>query len=260
MTDVSVIVCCYNGAAFVSRALDSLYGQTLPQDRYEVVFVDDGSTDGTEEQVAPFRGHANFRYLANETNRGLVSSCNRGLREAAGPYVIRLDADDLFAPSILEEMLAPISRGTTDFVYCDRIEELFEEGRRRYVSLAEFNPFDLIAIGTMMRRDLMLEVGGYREVFWEEYDLYLRYLQTSDKPPYHIAKPLLTYSIRAGSLCADGDKARAGWREFRRLWPAAKLGRFAGAFDARLSGWSGGRTTGEWAAAPSRREGSQSRP
>lgn len=245
MTDVSVIVCCYNGATFVSRALDSLYRQTLSQGRYEVVLVDDGSTDGTATKIAPFRGQGNFRYLANETNHGLVWSCNRGLREATGRYVIRLDADDLFAPSILEEMLSSISRGTTDLVYCDRIEEIFGEGRWRYISLAAFNPFDLIAIGTMMRRDLMLEVGGYREVFWEEYDLYLRYLQRSDKPPCYIAKPLLTYSIRTGSLCADNDKARAGWQEFRRLWPFAKLGRFAGALDARLSGWAGERMADE---------------
>lgn len=228
-------MCCYNGASLVSRALASLYQQTLPLDQYAVVFIDDGSTDGTRDIVQAFRWHPNFRYLCNDRNRGLVWSCNRGLREAVGPYVIRLDADDVFAPTILEEMRLPLNQGITDFVYCDRLEQVVGREEPRYVSLADFNPFNLIAIGTMMRRDLVMEVGGYREIFWEEYDLYLRYLERSKRPPYYIAKPLLTYTIREGSLCANIDKVREGWDEFGRLWPSARLGRFAEAFEARAT-------------------------
>lgn len=234
MTDVSVIVCCYNGAPFVTRALESLYRQSLPLDQYEVVLVDDGSTDGTGDIIQAFRGNPNFRYLRNEQNKGLVWSCNRGLREAIGSYVIRLDADDIFAPTILEEMRVPLSQGITDFVYCDRLEQIAGRNEAQYVRVEEFNLFDLIAIGTMMRRHMVIEVGGYRDLFWEEYDLYLRYLQGSQKQPYYIAKPLLTYTIREGSLCADVEKARAGWQEFSRFWPKTSLGRFNQAFEARI--------------------------
>ncbi len=235
MTDVSVIVCCYNGAPFVARALESLYRQSLPPNQYEVVLVDDGSTDGTGDIIQAFRRNPNFRYLRNVRNKGLVWSCNRGLREALGPYVIRLDADDIFAPTILEEMRVPLSQGITDFVYCDRMDQVAGRNEPQYLSVGEFNLFDLIAIGTMMRRDLVLEVGGYRDLFWEEYDLYLRYLQRSQKPPYYIAKPLLTYTVWEGSMSADIEKAREGWEEFSRLWPKTRLGSFAQAFEARAS-------------------------
>ena len=191
-----------------------------------MVFVNDGSTDATEEIALSFQHYPNLRYLKNQHNLGLVSSCNRGLKEARGEYVIRLDADDTFEPTILEEMCSPLDRGVTDFVYCDRRELLVDRNEVRYVSLADFNVFNLIAIGTMMRRNLVLHIGGYRNVFWEEHDLYIRYLLRSDKPPYHIARPLFTYSIREGSMTSNPDKVREGWEELERLWPRSTLQRF----------------------------------
>lgn len=223
---ISVIMCCYNDAIFVVRALDSIYGQTISPERYEVIFINDGSSDETEEIVFPFRKHSNFRYLKNDLNIGLSRSCNRGLKEAQGEYIIRLDADDFFEATILAEMCLPLDQGETDFVYCDRYEILADCNERRYVSLEDFNIFNLIAIGTMMRRRNVQDIGGYRNVFWEEYDLYIRYLLKSDKPPYYIPRPLFNYSIRRGAMTADAVKVKEGWEELSRLWPQNTLQRF----------------------------------
>lgn len=226
MTLVSVILCCYNDGKFVRDALESLYRQTLPSDRYEVVFIDDGSSDVTEKIASEYKLRANFRYYKNRCNIGLVRSCNNALSVALGDYIIRLDADDILAPTILEDMQQPLDLGTTDFVFCDREEVEVDTGETRYIKVGDFDVFRLIAIGTMMRRKLMLDIGGYRDLFWEEYDFYLRYLRHSAKPPYYIPRPLVRYTIRPGAMTADQVKVREGWIEFKKVWSAEEVSPF----------------------------------
>ncbi len=236
MTEVSVIVCAYNTAAYVGKSLESAFGQTLSPELYEVVFIDDGSTDGTEQAIAPYRRRANFRYIKHPMNQGVVRACNRGLEEARGAYVMRLDSDDTVAPSILEAMHRPLREGVTDFVYSDRIELQEAPGEPRQVSLAQFNLFDLPAAGVMFRRDLALEVGGYRNFFWEEFDLYLRYLPKTQKPLHHIPEALMTYVIRQGSRTSYREIVRRGWEELAGAWPAEAIERFGRLPEAALQG------------------------
>ena len=235
MTRVSVILCCYNDADRVATALESLEKQTLARDRYDVIFVDDGSTDDTEHVARAFQRRLHLRYVRHPLNRGLPASCNRGLREASGDYCIRLDADDVFDPTILEVMCPPLEAGLADFVYCDRVDYDVQRHESRAVCLEPFNLFHLIAVGTMMRRDLLQAIGGYRNLFWEEYDLYLRYLLKSSRPPHHIPQPLVTHMIRGDSMTADRRRVREGWEEFRRRWPRETLERF-GALPSGMDG------------------------
>lgn len=217
-----MVICSYNAAATLSAALHSLEAQTLPTDFFEVIVVDDGSTDSTSTLVGKFRA----RYLRNTSNRGLPASCNRGLAEALGKYFIRLDADDVFAPTILSTMLPLIESMKTDMVSCDRYELPAHSLERREVRLDSFDIYKLIAIGVMMRRDLLLAIGGYRAMFWEEYDLFIRYLIKSGKAPRHVGEPLLTYTRRAQGMTASPDRVRTGWKEFMSQWPLETARRF----------------------------------
>jgi len=216
---MSVLMCCYNAAGTIAQALESLWRQTLPSDAYEVVVVDDGSTDATLDIAQRSgRGRSNVRYIRHERNQGLPAACNRGLSEAQGAYLSRLDADDLADPEWLQAMCRPLDAGATDFVYCDRLER-HADGREEPVRLEPFDLFKLIAIGTMMRCDMLRAIGGYRNLFWEEHDLHLRYLLNSGLKPHRVPQPLVTYTIHPGSLTADPDRVRMGWQEFEQAWP-----------------------------------------
>lgn len=221
----TVLIACRNGADFVAQALESVYAQTLALAEYEIVFVNDGSADATEKAIGPYRHRPNFRYLANPTSAGLARACNQGLEASRAPYVVRLDADDTFDPPLLEEMCGPMDRGITDFVSCDRREKNLLTGKVQTVTIQPFNLFHLIAIGTLLRRELLLKIGGWRDLFLEEYDLYLRYLSESPFPPCHVPKALLTYAIRSGSMTSDSAHVREGWQELRALWPQELLQR-----------------------------------
>ncbi len=226
MTATSVIVCCYNDGRYLARALTSLCHQTLPAEQFEVILVNDGSSDETGRVALSFSDKLNLKYLKHDVNKGLAASCNAGIEHATGDYVIRLDADDSVEPCTLQEMTEAIRAHVTDLVFADRFEDDEATGETRYVNLSTFNVFKLIACGTMLKARKLREIGGYRGIFWEEYDLYMRYLNASDKTPFYISRAFYHYTIRAGSMTADPKRIKAGWEELKTFWSDSELARF----------------------------------
>ena len=87
---VSVIVAAYNQEKFIGRCLRSLLDQTLPQNSYEIIVVNDGSTDRTPYALELF--HDAIHIITNEQNKGLPVSINKGLIAAKAQYIVRVDA------------------------------------------------------------------------------------------------------------------------------------------------------------------------
>ena len=98
-TKVSVILPVYNGARFVRESIDSVLAQSFSA--YEVVIVNDGSRDESEDVVRPYLSRANFKYLA-QANQGVAAARNAGIRLADGELVTLIDQDDLWLPDKLE--------------------------------------------------------------------------------------------------------------------------------------------------------------
>jgi glycosyltransferase involved in cell wall biosynthesis len=111
---VSVIVPLYDKASYVLRSLASVAAQTVED--FEVIVVDDGSTDGGGDVVAGF-SDSRFR-LIGQTNAGPGAARNRGLREARAPYVAFLDADDTWSPNFLSENVSILERYPTAAAVC----------------------------------------------------------------------------------------------------------------------------------------------
>ena len=98
---VSIIIPSYNSAEYLPQALDSLFNQTYTA--YEVILIDDGSTDNTHEVIKPYERQ--IRYVYQE-NQGVAAARNRGIDLARGELIAFLDADDLFLPHKLEQQVA----------------------------------------------------------------------------------------------------------------------------------------------------------
>jgi hypothetical protein len=85
----------------------------------------------------------------------------------------------------------------------------------------------LVAAGTLFPSQLVRELGGYRDLFWEEFDLYLRLLESGQVRTAHVAEPLYAYTVGAhGRMTSSDDAADRGWAELRELWPAEVLERY----------------------------------
>ena len=93
---VSIIMPSYNTARFIKETIDSVFAQTYQN--FELIIVDDCSTDETDEVVAPYLCDARVKYIKNEKNSGAAVSRNRALKEAGGKWIAFLDSDDLWEP------------------------------------------------------------------------------------------------------------------------------------------------------------------
>jgi len=220
--DVTVCMATLNQAEHLTQALTSLQTQMLARDRFEVVVIDDGSSDETARLLPEW---IPLIRLVSRDNRGLVASCNEGLVLAKGRYFTRVDSDDLVAPNWLTSMVAALDE-TPDacLAYSDRIEMDVSSTRRINCNAADI--YSLQACGTVFRTDVLKRIGGFRPFYWEEYDLYLR-LRAAGKW-VHVPLPLYVYRKHDSSMTARGSDRINGWVQLAMEWGADTL-RSAGA-------------------------------
>lgn len=97
---VSVVICTYNHARFLHKSLQSVFAQGWPDDAYEVIVIDDGSTDATPKIMRRWVRDRGVKYIRKE-NGGHLSSFNRGIAEATGEYIVLHDGDDMLRPRMI---------------------------------------------------------------------------------------------------------------------------------------------------------------
>src|SRR5262249_19023073 len=106
---MSVIIPTLNRADLLASALASLEKQTLAKARFEVIVVDDGSTDGTEAVCRRFARRLRLKYL-RQSHRGIAAAKNAGIRSANGEVLFFFDDDDVADPNLLRQHLATHQR------------------------------------------------------------------------------------------------------------------------------------------------------
>ena len=99
---ITALICTYNRAEYLERVFESLERQTLPRTAYEVVIINDGSTDNTAEIVERFKSTLPIRYFYQD-NAGLAAAKNAGIDRAEAPLIVFMDDDDIATPELLEE-------------------------------------------------------------------------------------------------------------------------------------------------------------
>jgi glycosyltransferase involved in cell wall biosynthesis len=191
---VSVLLAVHNGDRFLAPAIESVLRQTLRD--LELIVVDDASDDRTPETLAGV-GDRRLVVLRNESRLGLAASLNRGLDRADGPYVARLDADDLAMPNRLERQLSRV--GDVD-VLGTAVLDLDEQGvvgtlhrnpessrAVRWLSLFSspfFHPTVLVARAAL--GDLRYDSSFLES---EDYELWTRLLERAEG--VNLAEPLV---------------------------------------------------------------------
>lgn len=167
ISDISVVIPLYNKAAEIERTLGSVLSQSvLPR---EVIVVDDGSTDGSAEKVE--RMASPLVRLVRQPNAGVSAARNRGMEMASGRWIALLDGDDWWRQDYLVAMARLIERNPDCGAYgsgfyvdnggglvvgdtpkSEGVVNFFEESMHRFV---------LIPSATILRRDLVMQLGGF---------------------------------------------------------------------------------------------------
>lgn len=114
---VSVITPAYNAESFIRETMDSVLAQSVSD--WELIVIDDGSTDNTQKIVAEYAEcDSRICLVVNENNMGVARTRNRGLDMFRGQYVAFLDSDDYWEPQMLEKMIASAEETGADIIYC----------------------------------------------------------------------------------------------------------------------------------------------
>jgi glycosyltransferase involved in cell wall biosynthesis len=207
---VSVIIPAYNAAPWIAETIDSVLNQTFKD--FEVIVVDDGSTDATAEVVASYKPQIQYLY---KNNGGPSSARNTGICAARGQYIAFLDADDLWLPEKLQiQMQLFIQNPSLAWVYSNGL--IFEENPNKNPHLFSQSSYmysgeilrplllqDFVASPTpIVRRDVFKDVGLFNEESSfksvEDWDMWLRI--AARYPVGFIDKPLVKYRRHSTSL------------------------------------------------------------
>ena len=210
---VSIVIPVYNAQNTIGKAVDSALNQDFPKKQFEVIVVNDGSTDKTLKILRTYKKRIR---VISQKNQGAVKAANKGFKRAGGKYVIKLDSDDYFKPNILKKMVAILDKNPKiDFVYCD----YYEKSTNRKVKIVSTkNIFNTVAIGIMFRKNRLAGQGFYREdIKFPEYDLLLRIPKKWQG--YRIEEPLFSYNRYSESLTLKKHFVKTALTELKKLHP-----------------------------------------
>lgn len=130
---ISIIMPTYNCARFIAKSIESVLAQTYTD--WELLIVDDCSTDNTISVVQPYLRDTRIHYFTLEHNSGAAIARNKALREAKGQYIAFLDSDDLWLPEKLQKQIDFMETNHYDFTYHDYTEiDEQDQPLRRYIS------------------------------------------------------------------------------------------------------------------------------
>lgn len=218
---ISVIIPVFNGEAFIERALKSVFSQGFSKEMLEVIVINDGSTDQTKNILA---NKVNDLVVIHQKNLGLVASCNKGVKKAKGDYIIRLDADDYFAPELLSQTVCILEKNSEfDCAYTDRFEIDEIAGRTREFKVGKDNIFDMVACGTLIRRSVFEKIGYYDNLLFEEYDFYIRLFKRFKG--FYITKPMYYYIKHGLNMTERVNYWEKGLKELIKKWGEEEIGK-----------------------------------
>ena len=258
----TVVIPLYNTERYIAETLDSVLRQTYAD--FEVVVIDDASTDRGPEIVRDYMSRDRRVRMVTQDNRGLAGARNSGIRNARGRYIALLDADDLWMPEKLARHKAHLDANPQ--VAVSFAPSLLIDENGASLGLAQTPKLDGIdaehvfcrnpvgnGSAAVLRRSALDDIafnietpGGPRTCWFDEtfrqsedIELWTRIVATTSWQFAGVETPLTLYRVNSGGLSADVEKQFASWRRFRdklsRLAPelVAKAGSRAEAYQCR---------------------------
>ncbi len=206
---VSVVIPTYNRAHLLGRAIQSVLDQTYRD--FELIVVDDGSTDNTEEVVEGLSDER-VKYIRHEKNKGGAAARNTGIKAAKGQYIAFQDSDDEWLPEKLEKQMKVFETAPTEVgvVYTD-MQRINKNGKPEYwhsprvTNGSLINPktsdYQVMGLGiqsTLIRKDCFDKVGLFDEKFPRFIDLELFIRLSKHCHFHHIEESLVKYHATEG--------------------------------------------------------------
>lgn len=213
---VSIIMPSYNTASFIAESIQSVLAQSYKD--WELIIVDDCSTDNTDNVVKPYLTDERIRYLKNEKNSGAAVSRNRALRGTKGKWIAFLDSDDLWMPEKLTKQISFMEKNGYHFSYTNYLEIDTEDhrngitvtGPKRITRTGMYNYCWPGCLTVMYDRDVvgLIQISDIKKN--NDYAMWLKVCQKADC--YLLDEELALYRRgRVGSVSTHSIRTMIGW-------------------------------------------------
>lgn len=199
-TKVSVLMCEYNTPLeYLEKSIESILGQTFKD--FEFLIIDDGTKNDMKSLEEKFSDRR-IKIIKNDRNRGLVYSLNRGLKEAKGDYIVRMDTDDIALPTRIEKIYNYITEHNEYSVVGSKAIEFSDIKTNNIIGFSgEIEKHRLMCAEAplhptvILNKKDVLEVGGYPNYNrCEDFALWCEILLAC-KRIYILNEPLLKYRV-----------------------------------------------------------------
>ncbi|MCL2312733.1 MAG: glycosyltransferase [Firmicutes bacterium] len=186
---ISVLMPAYNAEKYIGEAITSVLNQTFTD--FELVVINDGSTDNTEEIILSFKDER-IRYVINESNLKLIATLNKGIDLALGKYIARIDADDICLLNRFEKQIAFFEKHP-DYVLCGSWAHLINSqgemtGRVKYIDTHNLLKISLLFTVPLIHPSVMAKTDILKQFKYsasalhtEDFDLWLRIVNAGYK-------------------------------------------------------------------------------
>ena len=192
---ISVIIAAYNEEKFIGRTIRSLLNQNISQQSYEIIVINDNSSDKTQYALQLFEG--DVRVINNTKKHGLAYSLNLGIKEARGKYVVRVDADDYVHAEYLKVLSEFLEQNKyMDAVACDY---LLVDDEEKVLSRCNCLS-EPIGCGIMFRIENLIVIGLYDDEFLMDEDKELMLRFEKKYKVHRIELPLYRYRKHEGNM------------------------------------------------------------
>lgn len=207
MPRVSIVIPAYNHAAYIAESIESVLRQTYTN--FEIIVVNDGSPDATEEAIKLYIERKQIIYI-KQPNGGQAKARNRGIQACLGEFVALLDDDDCWAPNKLEWQIAQMDLHEKAVAVAGE-HRLDMAGLMKDYSTPLTEPkvatFETLFLGNplyspgqaLIRRSALLATGGFQENIWgaDDWDIYLKLCRVGEIHIY--SRPSLFYRQHSGN-------------------------------------------------------------
>lgn len=210
--EVSVIIPTYNRKHFIDKAIESVLNQTYQN--YELIVVDDGSSDGTAELIAA--NYPSVKLVRWEVNRGATVVLNEGIRLATGEFIAFLDSDDQWKPGYLEAQIKALKENPKAVTsYCNYIELKTKDGSEAYMDIKPWPIYPNLTHQLLMdnviqsmslvvvRRQALLQAGCLNETLKISYDRELQLRMLYQGEIIHVPEYLVIKVSHGGNIVGN---------------------------------------------------------
>jgi glycosyltransferase involved in cell wall biosynthesis len=237
---ISVLMPVYNAGRYLSVAVESILRQSYGD--FEFIIINDGSDDGSLEILNRYADSDARILLVSRENKGLVKSLNEGLSIARAPFIARMDADDISLPNRFEKQVAFLETNPQTVCVGGAFRMIDEKGRFLTTLIPPLSDDDIQKLAlsghttichpcAMIRRNALLEVGGYRSEYYltEDLDLWLRLGERGELA--NLVDPVINYRMHSQSISEKNNEKQklAARRTCEDAWRRRGI---AGVFDA----------------------------